>query len=342
MQEVFPLFCSLPAELRLMIWLDALDDRPGRVYQFCAGRGPDRRSPDLMVDLYARFIPNVEIASRPARTLSVVCRESRRAVCILLPDILDFSVRRWFMPGSESPTPCRVRGVLRFDSSRDIISVVASYRERQSCITELTSPTRRSNANPSFSGIKHLAIATPPSLADYTSSIDHIPRCDTRCRGPECREGCKLDNLPRFVRLFPDVTHLYLEDTSRAYQVTREGCCCSRATMGNDDDEGPNAAKERQNHAWPRIRGVEGRRAFFWEWYLIRDEDTKCPFQLPQDVLTLRDIWRTIRFPYYPELSHLKIGFLQPLAIWRGEGTTEDHLGELVDCGDDWGIGFPI
>ena len=330
MPVVFHQFSSLPFDIRFLIWVEFLAEQRGRMHLFYMGARYILGPPNILDrydKLYPSYTHDVALATRPSRTLSAVCREARHAMCTIFPDTLEFYLER---PRQDSSVRLAESysnsGILRFDASRDIITLDAHYWARQAAIGAIDPRDFNNSIAP---GIKHLAISATSFFTALHFAYGYIDGCQTRCEGPECARGCERDNFPSFLRLFPDITHLYIADTKASeYKISRDGCFC------NIGEPGPTLKSGPQIHTWPRIRGFEcpeGHKSMpRWEWFAIRDEDSDCLFPLADEVHSLRITWKSINFPYYPEFSHLKIKFLQPLPIWRGPGAENDHLGEIM------------
>ncbi|CAI4213655.1 unnamed protein product [Parascedosporium putredinis] len=289
-------FSLLPFELRHQIWLEFLADQPGRIYQFSLAP-PLVPGGDIVPDsrehwhrrgrFYAHPVSSLAQASKPGRTLDQVCRESRAVARKVLPDSLEFFLSEYanaLLDDGESslqeaPALRRRRflsGVLRYDASKDMISILSNVAKRQYFLDARL----RSDAPPfPGRGIKRLGVPAS-SFNEYRDVMRPTARCPARCEGPSCASGCELDNFPAWVRLFPDLTQLYIiDDTSPGYSISMEGCKCLQAV-------------DSYKHAWPRIKGVEwnpkSRHPFQWAWYVVRDETPDCPFLLPIQVECLR------------------------------------------------------
>lgn len=331
MAKTFHKFSYLPFELRDSVWMEFLGEQPRQLYEFSLAPEPPALWHRVgMLYINPAYVIPMGVASRRGRTLSAVCSESRRLAHRIFPDTIEFYLPD---PDQVSPAPSSdVRptpssSVLRYNALRDVISVAAELSDRQMFIDAHLSGDPRT---PTYHGIRHLGISAM-SFFEYRAVFNQVPHCPTRCRGAECYPSCHLDNFPKFVSLFPNVTHLYIFDSSTpGYRISRDGCFC------NIDDAAPRGHRSigPQKHTWPRIKGLGTPEHHFgtmrWEWFAIRDEDPECPFLLPAEVECQRFNWPRFRFPYYPQLSGLQVKFLQPLPVWRGQGPEEDYLGEVV------------
>lgn len=258
--------------------------------------------------------------TRPSRTLSAVCREARKVVCDFLPDAIQCSYP------DDKPDDFKDRnynlGILLFNAASDIFVFLNST---SAYITRLFAGQHLEDRDP-IRGIKHLGVNSRAFSHSGVFAAADGP-CPDACDGPQCEIHCIRDNLPHFLHLFPDVTHLHIVNFSEKYQISRDGCFCGIAGSQEEPETiGP------QKHAWPRIRAPVWKPRHYavreWQWYVVRDADLSCRFPEPFDTECLGRLWTSQALGYYyPEFSHIQVKFVHPLPLWHPEGIDETFLG---------------
>ena len=275
--STFHPFIRLPSEIRRMIWAEFLDEQLGRIYVFrFRGRKDVGRGALLNQEGWDSITP-----SRPSRTLSAVCRDSREVVCEMFPDTVEFGYMdddewwRWWSDRDYVAKPAK--GFIRYNGSRDMfmfdhIAVGIMHEIRPwLCGTE--------NGDFKLPGLKNLGVC----LSDFGDGgvLGMQATCPTPCNNLDC-QPCIISRS--FAQFFPDVTHLHIVDLSDNYSASRDGCFCNVKTAGRRyplDVLGP------QLHVWPRIKGPIKNRIYSsyhsvptlhdWpQWFVIRDGGSDC------------------------------------------------------------------
>ncbi|TLD24112.1 hypothetical protein PspLS_06380 [Pyricularia sp. CBS 133598] len=324
-------FSSLPLEIRQMIWLGCLDKRP-RVYTFDLAVRDERGMPcgssyshenitaiHPVFEVYYTEERDLITGSADRRTLSAICAESRKIVLQVFPDILRFEVRRKFVMGSNNGAANGIArvGFCRYNSKVEVICL-RLYRDHLYLFPKVMAMT--SNPFPAFEAVQNLALVYETDnedilsleYAQYSINVPHNPDacgCLDGLRFTTCRE----DLLPKFVRCFPSLKKLIINDISSPpceyywdeTQVIRyTGCRCFP-----DHGDSSSASPAKKHDVWQLvpIHAHQSHRQASACVAVVYDERTACA---GLNLGPLR-FWDNIETSYKPP-ERLVMRFLHP------------------------------
>ena len=263
--DTFHLFGRLPPELRHLIWIEFLAEQlGGRMYRltltpptnehngmrYLLNLPPPITAEDQLFNGTPFALNN---PTKPSRTLSAVCREARQIVCGFLPDTLEFGYNYEDLSGTpkshyRNNIPCHARAVLRYNATSDIIY----FEEDIVGVDHLLEGSKNRGNGGAIRGLKHLGICSDALAAEDLFTEHNY--CPAGCEGLERIACSQHDKFPQFLRLFPDVSHIYIVEKPWSNRITLDGCFCG-FSGSSDEPEVVHASM----HQWPRIRGPQPR-----------------------------------------------------------------------------------
>ncbi|KAK7963544.1 hypothetical protein PG988_010518 [Apiospora saccharicola] len=301
----------------------------------------------------------LQASTAPWRAAAATCAVSRQEVLRLLPDVITFQAlpatwgdkepangAHWSNSGFPSYA-------LRFNAAEDVILFYANWTDLEAVIRMAQTSSGRTHE--SFAGIRNVGLGTRGLLQGWsTKGMPHCYRrreclCDTDACPAD--DTCRLEPLPGFLEMFPQLQTLYLADTRRVVitpqymSMMRSECSfefCDTFEGFPTDDEGWVEKEDgtrtfyrcpSKRNIWPVFQAVDFvRRAVV----AFDDRDDGCllpnhRFSVPWDpkVREIRRRWRRA-FPYYKSLQHLDIKFLADL-LTRYLPDQSHHDGDQID-----------
>ncbi|KAK8100474.1 hypothetical protein PG999_010848 [Apiospora kogelbergensis] len=276
----------------------------------------------------------LKTATAAWRTAAATCAESREMVLDVLPDVLTFQVLPYSWACKELPED-RSDGSnfpsydLRFNGAEDVVLFHAGWTDLEAIVRVAgMSEIGGGGPHPSFESIRHIGLSGQGLLRGFQSSHGEFERCyrnrECLCDDPSAcppDDACRLEPLPAFLALFPQLRTLYLAH-ARPTQISpgklksaMPSHCPPRAAAPPDAEVfGTGWYSTTGDYTGPVFRAVDFLRQSL-VGYAADDGGRFMPSsRIPGDrmILEMRESWRRV-FPYYKSLQHLDIRFMAQL-----------------------------
>ncbi|KAK8012947.1 HET-domain-containing protein [Apiospora marii] len=288
----------------------------------------------------------LQASTAPWRVAAATCAESRQEVLRLLPDVITFQA----LPATwgdkhpaddqaDEPSNSFPSYALRFNGDDDVILFHANWTDLEAVVRMARMPGGRPHE--SFARIPNVALGTRGLLQGWSSEgYERCHRhrecpCDTDACPPD--DACRVEPLPGFLALFPQLRKLYLADARRVvvapqYMSMMKSDCkfefcdsfegfSSSGYEGWVEKDGTRSlyrCPSKRDDVWPVFQAVDFERGSV---VAFDDRDGGCllphhRFWLPRDpkVREIRRKWRRV-FPWYKSLQHLEIKFMAELMV---------------------------